>query len=53
MDKTQPASVIRDGNLKATLWSNQSDKGVYVSTTFAKIYEGKDGKVKDTRAFSI
>jgi len=52
MDKNQPASVIRDGNLKATLWSNQSDKGVYVSTTFAKTYEGRDGQVKDTSSFS-
>ena len=52
MDKNQPASVIRDGNLKATLWSNNSEKGVYVSTTFAKTYEGKDGNVKDTSSFS-
>ena len=57
MDKNQPApnhpaSVVRDGNLKATLWENKSENGTYVSTTFAKTYEDKDGKPKDTNSFT-
>jgi len=50
MAKNTPALTIRDGNIKATLWANQSDKGVFVSTTFAKTFDDK-GTLKDGNSF--
>jgi len=47
-----PADVIRDGSLKATIWENDGDKGAYFTTTLAKTYEDKEGKLRDTHSFS-
>jgi len=47
-----PLAVLRDGAIKASIWENQSEKGTYLTTKFAKTYEGRDGQVKDTAAFS-
>ena len=52
METNKPAKVIRDGNLKATLWANRSENGVYITATFAKTYSDKDGKPRDTSGFS-
>ena len=47
-----PADVLRDGSLKATIWENEGEKGVYHSTTLAKTFEDKSGKLRDTHSFS-
>lgn len=53
MTNTPPASVIRDGNLKATIWENQGDKGAYFTTTFAKTYrDQQSGELRDTNVFT-
>jgi len=51
MAKNKPACVIRDGDLKATLWANQSQNGVFISATFAKTYD-HNGTPKDTNSFT-
>ncbi|MEM8750720.1 MAG: hypothetical protein AAGF28_10480 [Pseudomonadota bacterium] len=51
MSSKPPTSVIRDGSLKATIWENQGEKGVFHTTTFAKVYEDRDGNLKDTNGF--
>lgn len=48
----RPADVIRDGALKATIWENASEKGPYHTTTLAKTFEDKSGKLRDTHSFS-
>lgn len=52
MSGTPPASVLKDGNLKASIWENNGQKGIYYTTTFAKVYEDKNGKLRDTNVFN-
>lgn len=56
MEKTpipnQPLETLRDGRLKATLWENRSDNGIYHTVTLAKTYEDKDGQLKETHSFT-
>lgn len=52
MSSTPPKSVIRDGNLKATIWENQGEKGTYFTTTLAKTYRDHNGDLRDTNAFT-
>lgn len=46
-----PADVIRDGNLKATIWRNEGDKGVYFTTEFARTFKDAEGNLRDTHSF--
>jgi len=48
----QPVETIRDGSLKATIWQNQGENGPYFTTTLAKTYEDRDGKLRDTYGFT-
>lgn len=50
--KTGPVDVIRDGALKATIWENDSENGVYFSTVLARTYEDSDGRLRDTHSFN-
>ena len=52
MSGTPPASILKDGNLKASIWENNGQKGIYYTTTFAKVYEDKNGKLRDTNVFN-
>ena len=51
--KNSPFKTIRDGRLKATIWSNRSQKGTFYNTTFSKLYEDKEGNLKDTNNFGL
>lgn len=48
---SQPADVLRDGNLKASIWRNEADKGPFFATTFARTYRDTDGNARDTHSF--
>lgn len=50
--KTGPVDVIRDGALKATIWENDGENGVYFSTVLARTYEDTDGRLRDTHSFN-
>ena len=47
-----PLTTLRDGMLKATVWENEGKTGPYHSVTLSKLYEGDDGKLKETQSFS-
>ena len=51
MANKKPEAVIRDSDIKATLWANNSKNGVFISTTFAKTYDDA-GTPRDTNSFS-
>lgn len=51
-DSNQPVATLRDGRLKATISENQSDNGPYYTITLAKVYEDKDGNLRETNSFS-
>ena len=36
-ESKQPADVIRDGNLKASIWRNEGESGAFYATTFARM----------------
>lgn len=52
MNGAPPANVIRDKELKASIWENEGKKGTYFTTTFAKTYEDRNGNLKDTSVFN-
>lgn len=52
MSNTPPAGTLRDGNLKATIWKNEGEKGPYFSTTFSRSYRDEEGNYRDTDSFS-
>ncbi len=47
----QPVDVIRDQNLKAAIWRNESEKGPFYATTFSRTYKDQDGQYRDTNSF--
>lgn len=47
-----PRDVLRDGNLKASLWRNESDKGPFYSATLTRTYKDQDGELRDAHSFS-
>ena len=47
----RPADTLRDGALKATIWENHGENGTYYTTTLARTYEDKNGKLRDTNSF--
>ena len=52
MTSTPPASTLRDGNLKASIWQNEGERGTYYSTTFSKTYKDEQGQFQETQSFS-
>lgn len=52
MKGTPPASVIRDGDLKASIWENSGKNGPYFTTTFAKTYRDRNNELRDTSVFN-
>jgi len=44
--------TIRDGNLKASIFRNESEKGTYHTTTLARTYQDDQGNLRDTHSFS-
>lgn len=51
MGNTPPAETLRDGNLKATIWENETDKGRYFSTKLSRSYKDDQGEYKETQSF--
>lgn len=48
----QPADVIRDGALKATIWRNAGEDGPFYSTSLARTFEDREGNLRDAHSFS-
>jgi hypothetical protein len=47
-----PADVLRDGNVKATIWKNERENGPQYSTTFARTWQDEGGAYRDSHSFS-
>lgn len=46
-----PADVIRDGNLKATIWRNDAENGAFYATSFVRTFRDSEGQFHDTNSF--
>ena len=47
-----PADVLRDGNIKATIWRNERENGPAYNTTFARTWQDEGGAYRDSHSFS-
>lgn len=47
-----PADVLRDGNIKATIWKNERENGPSFNTTFARTWQDEKGEYRDSHSFS-
>lgn len=53
MDEVKkPVETLRDGNVKAAIWENDSEKGAFHSVSFARSYRDKEGNYADANRFS-
>lgn len=50
-EQKQPATVLRDGNIKASIWRNESETGAFYATSFARTYRDEKGEFHDTNSF--
>ncbi len=49
--KNRPVDTLRDGQVKASIWRNTSDKGAFFTTTLARTYKDAEGNLRDTQNF--
>jgi len=47
-----PADVLRDGNIKATIWKNERENGPSFNTIFARTWQDEQGAYRDSHSFS-
>ncbi|WP_447602909.1 hypothetical protein [Nitrospira sp. Nam80] len=49
----QPANTLRFGNVKATIWQNQSEKGPFFATTFSRPFKDRSGAWRNGTSFGL
>ncbi|MEM8667412.1 MAG: hypothetical protein AAGG48_07850 [Planctomycetota bacterium] len=50
--KNQPKMTVRFGNVKATVWENDSDGDSFITTKISRTYRREDGSYGDSNSFS-
>ena len=50
--KQRPVETLRDGALKAAIWTNEGQERVFFAVTFTRSYKDADGNYHDTDSFS-
>ncbi|MBK9584601.1 MAG: hypothetical protein IPO55_01605 [Alphaproteobacteria bacterium] len=50
--ENRPSDVIRDGNLKASIWRNEGENGISYATVLARTYRTEDGAYRESNSFS-
>lgn len=51
-EPNRPEDVLRDGNIKATIWKNERENGPAFSTVFARTWQEEDGTFRESQSFS-
>ncbi len=49
----KPATIIRSGNIKATIWENEGLQRAFYSTTFSRPYKDARGIWKNAHNFGL
>ena len=49
----KPATTLRRGIVKATIWENTSRNGPFFSTTFSRSYKERSGKWSNSTSFGL
>jgi hypothetical protein len=50
--KPGPVETIRDGAIKAAIWRNDSENGVFHGVTFSRTFKNGAGELQDTSSYS-
>lgn len=50
--KQRPVETIRDGAIKAAIWRNDSENGVFHGVTFSRTFRNGEGNLADTSSYS-
>jgi hypothetical protein len=50
-NSNRPVHAIRHGRIKASIWCNQTQKGMMYNVTFARSYTDEAGSWHDTQSF--
>jgi hypothetical protein len=50
--KTRPVETLRDGEIKAAIWKNESENGPFHSVTFARTFKSDKDEYQDSDSFS-
>lgn len=48
MSDNKPIDTVRHGNLKAAIWKNESERGMYLNVTISKTYKDENGEYQST-----
>ena len=48
----KPVNEFKVGRVRAAVWANESENGVWFSVSFSRLYKDKDGNWKDSTSFS-
>jgi len=49
----RPATTLRCGNIKATIWQNVSEKGPFFATTFSHPLKDQSGAWRNGTSFGL
>lgn len=49
--KPRPVETLREGALKAAIWRNEGENGIYHAVTLSRGYKDQDGNLQDTASF--
>lgn len=52
MNKNTPVHEEKFGRVRAAVWANETESGVWYSVSFSKLYKDKEGKWQDASSFS-
>lgn len=51
--RKQPATVLRNGNVKATIWENSGLKGSFYTASFSRPYKDVEGNWQNATNFGL
>ena len=49
----RPATTLRYGSIKATIWQNVSEKGPFFATTFSRPFKDQTGAWRNGTSFGL
>jgi hypothetical protein len=49
----KPTHTLRCGNIKATIWQNESKKGPFFATTFSRLFKDQPGAWRKGTSFGL
>lgn len=49
----RPATTLRCGNIKATIWEDDSEKGPFFATTFSRPFKDQAGAWRNGSSFGV